>query len=184
MKMFYLIKASLKKWSTWAVILSVTFLAVVFGGVKFPADSYVVGIVSNGTDIGKTICLRSDSVFDFKSYDLRSDMEKDIASGLTDCGFIFEKDFDNRVEMGETDDLIEYITSSYTAKGPVAKETIFRYVVEYENEFVLSDIFADVFGKTYSENDKETIMDNLLRKTGNYLDGNSIFTIDFRNDMK
>lgn len=183
-KLFYLAKASLKKWSTWTVILSLVFLIAVVLGVKKPENGCVVGIVGNGTDIGKVICSRNDSIFSFRAYDSEEDLEKDVASGLADCGFVFEKDFDSRLIRGETDRSVNCITSVYTVKGQVASETVFRYVLEYENTYILSDAFDAVFGKSYSENDKDIIMDNLLLKTGNYLDGNSIFTIDFRNDMK
>ena len=183
-KLFYLVKASLKKWSTWTVILSLAFLFAVICGVKVPENSCVVGIVGNGTEIGKMICSRNDSIFSFRAYDSREEMEREVASGLADCGFVFEEDFDSRLSREEQEEAVSYVTSAYTVKGTVAKETVFRYVLEYENGYILSEACDAVFGNSFSENDKEIIMDNLLRKTGNYLDGNSIFTIDFRNDMQ
>lgn len=182
--LFFKVKASLKKWSTWVVIASIAFLLSVLCGIKIPENTFVVGIVSNGTEIGNVIIGQTDSAFVFKAYESKEEMSEDVSTGLIECGFVFDESFEERLEKNDKEKAVEYIYSPYTLKGQVAKETVFRYVYEYENSFILSEGLDAVYGDTIDKADKDIIMGKLLGKTGLYLDGNSTFTVDFRNDMK
>ena len=182
-RLFLRIKASLKKRSTIVVILSIIFLIAVAKSVTVPSlDNTVMGIVLNGSEEGEKIVDKLDTkdrIFNVKIYEDVDELKSDILSGKTECGFIFADDFDDMVEKRKLKKTVTYISSIYTTKGEIAKETVYGAFLDNYSEYILEDEYEKIFGEKNDE-----VMSELLELNALYKESSSIFTVDFEEGFR
>lgn len=182
---YYHLKASLKKRSTWMVIISLLFLILIFKGISLPDNNNVtVGVVLNENAESQKIMDNINSIYNFSIYDEADSLRQDVKNGTLECGFIFDKSFDEKVKKGRLKNLVEYIYSPYTTKGAVIKETIYSAFLKGYSDLILSDSVVDVFGSDYDKETMEQIEKSLHDKNAYYIDSNDIFTVDFNSNFK
>lgn len=184
MKLWLWLKADFLKRSTWVLIASVVLLLVIVHGIRLPHNGQSVGILDTGQGIEDFVLHRFDSEFSFEPYDSLEDLRQDVATGMIECGFVFAEDYDSYIYENDAQDGIKYILSPYTTKGHIAKETISRYVLEYENELILEESLDVVLSQDGQVSDRDAFLSELKERNEFYLSGNGIFKVDFRNDMK
>lgn len=182
---FYNIKATLKRRSTIVLILSILFLVLVINGISLPFENNVnVGIMDNNSNYAKACISNMDSMYSFITYEDIDKLNKDIVSGKIECGFIFDTDFDKRVEKRALKNTIEYIYSPYTTKGLAIKESIFSSFLKLYSESIISDSFDEIFVEFEDENMKKSAYEELINKNNYYLNSNDIFAVDFSTEFK
>lgn len=121
-------------------------------------------------------------VIDFKKYDNKALMQRDIENGILDCGYIFGEKFDNGVESLDFKKSIDVLTSSSSVIQPVVNEFIFKEILKntapnIANKFFDNEIDADKYYTKFLESDDvfniefEIINDN-KEQTEKYKIGN------------
>lgn len=178
---FYHLKALLKKRQTWAVIITLAFLAFVYSGITFPSiDNTFIGVVTAGSERAEEMVNsleERDSLYKVKAYESSEELKKDILNGTLECGFIFDGNFDNMLERGKSKHLIEYVYSPYTTKGLAAKETVFSAFMEnYSNEIIMAE-YNKIFGSADDET-KEEIIESIKKSNEYYKNSDAIFDIE------
>ena len=182
---YYHLKASLKKRSTWMVIISLCLLILIFKDISLPDNKNVtVGVVLNENIESQKILENINSIYSFNIYDDEDSLKQDVKNGTLECGFIFDKSFDDKVNKGRIKNLVEYVYSPYTTKGAVIKETIYSAFLKDYSNLMLSDSIGDVFGSDYDGETTKQIEKSLHDKNAYYIDSNDIFTVDFNSDFK
>jgi len=182
---YYHLKAALKKRSTWILIGSVLLLIFIFSGISLPDNSNVtVGVVTNGRGASLSIVENIDSMYKFCIYEDEDSLKSAVKDGTLECGFIFAEKFDDRIEKGRLNNLIEYVYSPYTTKGAVIKETVYSAFLKYYSDHILIGSVEDIFGRTKDEDTRRMIEQSLKDKNAYYMGSNDIFTVDFNNEFK
>lgn len=178
---FYHLKALLKKRQTWAVVLTLVFLLFVYGGITFPSvENTYVGVVTFGSEHAKTMIdslENRSALYTFKEYDSEARLKKDVLSGVLECGFVFDGQYDRLVEKGKVKSSIEYVCSPYTTKGLAAKETLFSaFLDDYSNTIVLKE-YSKIFGSKDGE-EKDKIINSIEESNQYYKNSDVIFDIE------
>lgn len=184
---FYHAKASLKKRHTWVLIATIILLIFTYSGITVPSvDNTKVGIITRGSSRAEMILEnmeRRTTLYEFVKYDDVDALLEDVSDGTLECAFIFADDYDRLFDKKKFRDSIEYVSSPYTTKGLVAKETFYSAFLEnYSNEILLSE-YNDMFGSN-DESLKEEIAEMLKDRNSYYISGNEIFEVDFKDDFK
>lgn len=183
-KIYYGIKASLKRSSTWIVIASLVLLTAVFMGISIPdGNGTKLGIISGESKRAEEIIEKikeSDSIYEIVRYDDREELVKDLKKGITECGFVFASDFDANIEKGRLKGQIEYISSPYTTKGLVAREVVFAAFLKEYGRDILDEKFPELFEGVSDETDDVGISEFMHNSYAKYLESTDIFTVDFR----
>ena len=120
-----------------------------------------------------------DRIFNVKIYEDVDELKSDILSGKTECGFIFADDFDEMVEKRKLKKTVTYISSIYTTKGEIAKETVYGAFLDNYSEYILEDEYEKIFGEKNDE-----VMSELLELNALYKESSSIFTVDFEEGFR
>ena len=178
---FYHTKALLKKRQTWAVIVTLIFLAFVYSGITFPSiENTYIGVVTYGSkqaDEMIDILSKRSALYEIKIYEDDDELKKDILNGTLECGFVFDENFDKFVDKGKLKNTIEYIYSPYTTKGLAAKETIFSAFLDtYSNKIWLKE-YPKIFG-SFDEDQKKEIIESMEKSNEYYKGSNVIFDIE------
>lgn len=182
---YYHLKASLKKRSTWIVIFSFIFLVLVYRGVHIPDSLNVsVGVVLNDSKKARDCFSNINSIYSFVEYDNEDALIKDVLDGSLECGFVFDEEFDELVDRRRIKSAVEYVYSPYTTKGLSIKETVYSAFLKDYSIDILLDSYDEIFtGAVAGENDT-LAKDMLSAQNAYYLEGNNIFAVDFNSEFK
>lgn len=173
------IKAVMKRPSTWAILISVMLLALVLNSISLPEGENVkVGIVTKESRMAQKIFRDLESTYSFIIYEDEEAMEKDVSTGKLECGFVFDEDFDHNVEKGRTKNQIDLVVSNYSTRASAVMETVYAAFLENYSEVLLREDFEKNFEGAVSDN--EEALEYMLKQNRFYLEGNGIFTIDFK----
>lgn len=171
------LKAWCKRKTCWLQILGMCVIVFVMLSFSLPStDNLNVGIChAQGVQAEKMVgnLEQGDSIFNFQRYETEDAMQADILSGKLECGFVFAKDFDQRVESGEIEQCIKYLETPFMTKGAVARETVFAVFIQVYGEQILLDSIDTIYGEYNEETARE-----LLEKNQEYLENNLIFQIE------
>lgn len=109
-------------------------------------------------------------IIDFKEYKDLDTMKKDIVLGIIDCGYVFDKKFDNALLNLEFKNSIDYIVSKSSALQPVANEFIFEKILESSSDKIAQKFF-----------DSKNIDADTALYYEKFLESDNVFNISFEN---
>lgn len=118
---------------------------------------------------------KEDTIFEFELADTYEELIEAVTSGSAECGFVLTDDFDEKIALCDTDELIEYVASNYTTKGEVAKETVFSEFFEIYGRILIDSKRAEIYGS-----DDEELRDFLLAEYDRLLLGDEVFNADYQ----
>lgn len=176
---FLFLKNQFRQWETWVVCGCMIVSLVFINLIRNPAvDNLSIGFyVCQEDELSlrmKTMLLSVDSIFEFYETDSRKRLEEDIRAGNVFCGFVIEDEFKEKVENGEQKDCITYICLQETARGRVAKETVYAEFFKLLSEQLIKKYGAEIVGK-----DSEELLDASLENSRLYLEGDELFYVDY-----
>ena len=170
------LKENIKKRGSWLAVLGMVFLVWVVSEISIPSyKNMQAGIWCGSSQSAYQIkeeLLEAESEFEFVEYQSKEELYQDVTAGKIDCGFAFAEDFDEKMNTGEQKDLILYLSTPFTSKGEVLKETVYAAFFKIYSEHVLGDAETDIFG----EHDEKR-MEQLLEINQDYLQGNEVFQV-------
>lgn len=116
-----------------------------------------------------------DTIFEFERVQSYEELIEEVTSGRSECGFVITDDFDEKIVVCDTDDLIVYVRSNYTNKGEVAKETVFAEFFEIYGRILIIDEQEEIFGT-----DDTKLMEALISDYDRLLVGDEVFNADYQ----
>lgn len=171
------LKAWCKKPVCWLSLVGMLLLTVLVQNISLPkGDNTIIGIYNaDSAYVQETIeqLQQKKSVFQFQSYNDPEILEHDVVAGKVECGFIFEKGFEQNWKSGTYANTITYISTPLTTKGYVAQETIFATLLQKFSGTIMDQNISKVFAAP----DDET-RSYLQERNEDYLQSNVTFSID------
>lgn len=173
-----LLKRQMKKRTFLPLLLLMIFLLWLLQNMAFPdSKNLTVLLYNGGGEYGERLTdslMRTESVFDFRLAENQAALEEEVAAGKAECGFEIGPEFAQNVTNGSTKDLIRYVASSLTARGIVARETVYTAFLDLYSENILQGAEGKLFGSGSPD-----LADATLGRYREYLDGSRIFHTDF-----
>lgn len=118
-----------------------------------------------------------ESVFDFKEISSRKELEQEVIRGKAECGFIFDKELDKKIEKGKLSKAIVYVSSNYTVKGTVARETVSSCFFSMYGEVLLRQNYEELFE---DGEDKETVIKGIQDRYRNLLVSDEVLSTTYK----
>ena len=128
---YYLsLKASLRRPALWGIFLLASIIPFILAStvtaikenkdieLYIPEDSVYANEILESLN-------EMDSVMRFIRVSSSDALIQDVQDGRADTGFLFSEDFDRKFARGDNNSLISVVTSAYSSKAAVARETIF-----------------------------------------------------------
>lgn len=189
---YYLfLKLNIKNKSVYIQLLSMLLVVLLIINISIPTNENVKVLLYNeGGDLAMSLVNKleqADTVYQFEEVDDIKIMHDQILSKEAECGFVIHDGFEERVsnegfeEKVSADDLdgiFTMVSSSLTSKGEVAKEIFYAHFFKMYSELKLRDSL-DGFFENKSEEEKEELYHQLLNKNEKYLQGNTLFKIQY-----
>ena len=173
-----LLKAWVKKKSSWLQLAGMVLVVLLIAGIKIPdVNNTEIGLCNQDGTFAQDVIeklQKRESVFRFEEYDDEEKMQKAVVSGELEGGFVFEDGMEKALKRGRKKNLITTITTPLTTKGAVARETVFAAFFERYSEDILQEQEKQVFGL-----ERKEISEALLEKNQEFLNSDEIFRIDF-----
>lgn len=174
-----LIKAAFtrkRNWILWGMWILILWLLV---SLRIPESNQCqVGIwypdTRDATQIAELLQNEEDSLL-FVRYEQKEDLEKAVLEGQLDCGFIMQKDLDDRIQAENLRQSILYLYTPFTTKGEIAKEYVYAaYMKVYDPVFLQTQ----VEGMLQSSEDAEKVNAYLASRSLEYRNSDVLFDME------
>ena len=140
--------------------------------------------IPNGENVSVGLCLaeepmaeaiaaglsQRESVFEFIVFEKESELRKALETAEIDSGFLFSEEFEEKVKKGCSKELITFLRTPFSAKGTVAKETLYAVFLEKYGEEILLDGRKEIY-----EEDRKDLVPFLLERNAEYLKSEEFF---------
>lgn len=173
---YFQAKRLIKSVSTWIFLLLMIGSMWMVGTVVKESDTRTIGYVSNGSEATERIMsevAKTSLMFDVKKYRSEEALLEDVTLGSVQCGFVFDKKFDEIIETLALRKSIEYVYSPYSLMGDVAKETVYSAVIKEAMPYFVVANEEEVFGRGDDE-----ITEYIMKHFEGYFEGDEIFRIN------
>ncbi len=145
------LKLYLKRPSTWIFTIAMGALLWTISLISLPdSNNLLVGILypegAYGRELKKVI-REENSIFTFVAYEDEQSLYEDVLGGRLECGFLFDEDFQEKMEEGRARGSIVCLSTPLGFKSKVAKETLYARLLMVYSKDVLADSQRKVFGK-------------------------------------
>lgn len=183
---FLLLKRQLKRPFSWIILAFMTLSVMALSYVTAPSsdnkrvllysESYNDDLCYDEMLIQNLIASyeNEDTIFEFAKAQSKENLIQEVTAGTAECGFVLTEKFNKSITLGQTDNIIEYIESTYTTKGVVAKETVFSEFFEIYGKVIIENEQGNIFVES-SEELKEILDEEYER----LLSGDEIFNAQY-----
>lgn len=168
------LKAEMKRKTWWIIPAAMIAVALLVSQMRIP----------NGENVSVGLCLAEDpmaeaiaaglsqreSVFEFIVFEKESELRKALETAEIDSGFLFSEEFEEKVKKGCSKELITFLRTPFSAKGTVAKETLYAVFLEKYGEEILLDGRKEIY-----EEDRKDLVPFLLERNAEYLKSEEFF---------
>ena len=168
------LKAEMKRKTWWIIPAAMIAVALLVSQMRIP----------NGENVSVGLCLAEDpmaeaiaaglsqrkSVFEFIVFEKESEVRKALETAEIDSGFLFSEEFEEKVKKGCSKELITFLRTPFSAKGTVAKETLYAVFLEKYGEEILLDGRKEIY-----EEDRKDLVPFLLERNAEYLKSEEFF---------
>lgn len=172
------LKSWCKRKTSWLQLAVLFLLAVSILEIHWPtADNTSVGLYSSEDPLAMEITnllINRESIFTFILYDNEKKLQRDITSGILDCGFVFNPEFETNINSDKPNEQILFLCTPSFTKGMVARETLYSAFMEIYSEKILLKQQNEIF---VSGQDEKSIQKMLSEKYDYYLDNSELFQV-------
>lgn len=109
----------------------------------------------------------------FKEADDEESLRTLVRKGQAACGFIFPEGMEERIASGDTKRMIVMITSTFSAKGPAVRETVFAALYRVMNADIIERTEPDLF------EDPELVRDHIREKYDYLVNSDEVFGLEY-----
>ena len=183
---FMLTKRQLKKKALYVVL---ALLAASCFFIKHVADNFSVtmeiGVVNeddgNVSEMVEKNLYSHRGMISFKRFDSYDELEKAVRTGDVIGGYVIKKNFSENILNGNTDEIIQALSTPGNIAAPAANEIFFSFVMK---EISYEELVKDTKNTgLFSEFSDEEIREELRKYYDVNLSDGSTFSIDYNNDM-
>ena len=96
-----------------------------------------------------------------------------VRKGQAACGFIFPEDMEERIAAGDTKNMIVLITSTFSAKGPAIRESVFAALYRVMNADIIESKEPDLF------EDPDLVRDYIREKYEYLVGSDEVFRLEY-----
>ncbi|MBP5555489.1 MAG: hypothetical protein J6X94_11555 [Lachnospiraceae bacterium] len=96
-----------------------------------------------------------------------------VRKGRAACGFIFPEDMEEKIASGDTRHMIVMITSTFSAKGPAVRESVFAALYRVMNEDVIDAALESLF------EDPGLVRDYVRDRYEYYVGSDEVFGLEY-----
>ncbi|MDD7025494.1 MAG: hypothetical protein PUI46_00100 [Lachnospiraceae bacterium] len=170
------LKLYIKRPSTWIFAVAVGLLLWVISSISLPDSSnLLVGVCYPGGTYGEElekVLKEGNSIFTFVAYGDEQKLYEDVLGGRLECGFLFDEDFQEKMEKGRIRGSITCLSTPLGFKSEVAKETLYAHLLMVSSRDILIDGELKVFGE-----EEETRTEQLLKREQEYRLSQEVFQL-------
>lgn len=168
----------------WLQFIGMAIVLLVVSQISFPKqDNLAVGICCDGGKYAKQLTqdlLEKKSIFTFIEYEERDLLVEDVLAGKLECGFLFDKNLDRKIEKGELKRSVAYVGNSLSVKGEAVQETVYAALFKIYSDELLKHTEKEIYGNKNQER-----MQKLIEKNHEYQRSDAIFQLEIENvDLK
>lgn len=179
-----LIKRCFKKFSFILILLAIPVLCILLkDSTKENSSSITAGIyLEEDSPIAQTIANNLITKYDSVRFELCPDLDtlkKRVINGTYESGYVFSKDFDEKLQKSKTKNLVKLYISPDTLTFPLTNEYIFSELfTEYAFQELVSYIKED---EAFKKIDLSDLEDTLRPIYDDYLNGDETFSFEYIN---
>lgn len=159
-----LLKENLMRKALWISLIVMLLLLVIVAQIQIPTTkNRLVGICtqqSDGTEALIEDLYAQQGAFTYRQYADREQLYEDIESGKLECGFILSQNWQRKLDAGDPEKCVSYVSSPYSTKGEVAKETFFASFLRIYSQQILRQSEQDIFTEPDSGRTEEILKAN------------------------
>lgn len=159
-----LLKENLMRKATWISLIAMLLLLVIVAQIRIPnTKNTIVGICtqqSDGTEALIEDLYAQQGAFTYRQYADREQLYEDIESGKLECGFILSPNWQRKLNAGDPEKCVSYVSSPYSTKGEVAKETFFASFLRVYSKQIMWQSEQDIFKEPDSGRMEEILKAN------------------------
>lgn len=111
--------------------------------------------------------------FSFEKAESAKQIEDEVRASRAECGFIFEKGFENEFINGTNNPCISFVSTPYTAKGFAAREKVFAVLLDHYSVDFLDRHKDEIF------NDGEEAMQLVDVLYDKYRNSDDVFSVRY-----
>ncbi|MBQ8627456.1 MAG: hypothetical protein IJ419_15030 [Agathobacter sp.] len=171
------LKQNMKKLGAWLMMAAMLFLLWITTNIQMPdtANTTVAICYNESKYEGDIVQILEDSKteFIFVGYDSDREVYEAVERGNAECGFVFDENFDQRIEKGEWDSVIMCYTSPFGTKTEVAKENLYATLYPIYSRWLLTATEEEIYKVS-----NPSRIEELLAKHDEYVGGTSIVTFE------
>lgn len=168
------LKAEMKRKTWWIIPAAMIAVALLVSQMRIPnGENVSVGLCLAEDPMAEAIAARlsqRESVFEFIVFEKESELRKALETAEIDSGFLFSEEFEEKVKKGCSKELITFLRTPFSAKGTVAKETLYAVFLEKYGEEILLDGRKEIY-----EEDRKDLVPFLLERNAEYLKSEEFF---------
>ena len=178
------LKVYSKKKIYWTQLIGMGMVLLVVSSISFPKqNNLLVGIYCDGGKYSKQLTqnlLEENSIFVFKEYENKNQLYEDVLNGKIECGFLLDKNLEQKIKNGKVKESVFYIGNSLSAKGATVQETVYSAFFKIYSDELLKQTEKEIYG----DNNRERIQ-KLIEKNHEYQKSDVIFQLEIKNvDLK
>lgn len=96
-----------------------------------------------------------------------------VRKGQAACGFIFPEGMEEKIASGDTKHMIVMVTSTFSAKGPAVRESVFAALYRVMNADIIESTEPDLF------EDPELVRDYIREKYDYLVSSDDVFGLEY-----
>ncbi len=138
------LKARLKNPFTYVWILLIAFSLFIVSESVIPSEEPSRVLILNeageyGEKIFELLNVTSEhgGAYIYEEAENEESLRSLVRKGQAACGFLFPEDMEERIAAGDTRDMILMITSTFSAKGPAVRESVFAAIYRVMNADII-----------------------------------------------
>lgn len=171
------LKLYVKKLSAWIFLVMMGVLLWIIAMVNLPHRSnFRVGICYPKGSYGAQLeaeLKNGSSIFVFEAYEDKEKLYQDVLGGRLECGFLFDEDFQEKMEKDRIRGSITCISTPLGFKSAVAKETLYAHLLKVYSKDILKAGEEKAFGQEDSSRTKQ-----LLEREQEYRLSQAVFQLE------
>ena len=179
-RFFLFLKARLKSPFTyiWIVLIAFSLFLVSESVIPLSEPSEVL-ILNEAGEYGEKvfglleITAEHGGAYVFKEAEDEESLRSLVRKGQAACGFIFPEDMEEKIASGDTKHMIVMVTSTFSAKGPAVRESVFAALYRVMNADVIESSEELLF------EDPDLVRDYISERYEYYVGSDEVFGLEY-----
>ena len=171
------LKQNMKNASTWLMLCVMLALLWIVGHIEMPdGANRTVSVCYQDSKYEREIAKlleNSTTEFSFEAAESADEVFQNVETGIAECGFVLDEDFDELIEEGKWEEIVTCYSSPFGTKTEVAKENFYAALFPIYSRWLLTATEGEIYKET-----NQARLEALLRKHDELIGGELIFSFE------